>query len=449
MLKTRKVIWFCVPVLAVAVIIFVANAATTVGSLTFTNTPLTVPNGSSEPAISIGLTGTTAATGLGWLDFGTNFWTGTFSSTPTFQGKIDSGLQRSGKRIFGGGDADVDIGSTGTLHASTLIFLVNPPLTRATLGVSAITCLSPPTFDASNCTKQILDFAGADRQWITSEGSRVYISYHDAGNSTIIRVQRSDDDGLTWTKVASPIPGQGRITADATFNNTQGPIVADPVTHNVYDIYTAGEPGIQKATSANHNNVFVTRSTNFGKTWTPTLLFHAPLFTPLNNVFPTLAVDPTNGNLYTSWSDAHSVFFSTSTDQGRTWSTAVVVNIAPANTAIFPWLAAHGGIVDLVYYATDASSIDVSTAVWNVYLAQTTDHGATFTQSRVSNTPNHVGVVCTQGIACAPGTRNLLDLFEVAINPGDNRAAVVYTDDTLTKTTQGAPLPQIVYAQQN
>jgi hypothetical protein len=234
--KTRKAIWLFVPVLAVAAIVFVANAATTVGSLTFTNTPLLVPNGSSEPAVSIGLTGTTAATGLGWLDFGTNFWTGTFGSAPTPEGKIDSGLQRPGKRIFGGGDADVDIGSTGTLHASTLIFLVNPPLTRATLGVSAITCLSAPAFDANNCTKQILDFAGADRQWITSEGSRVYISYHDAGNSTIIRVQRSDDVGLTWTKVASPIPGQGRITADATFNNTQGPIVADPVTHKVYDI---------------------------------------------------------------------------------------------------------------------------------------------------------------------------------------------------------------------
>ena len=43
---------------------------------------------------------------------------------------------------------------------------------------------------------------------------------------------------------------------------------------------------------------------------------------------------------YAAWSDAHTVFYSTSSDQGITWSQAVAVNIAPANTAIFPWIAA-------------------------------------------------------------------------------------------------------------
>jgi hypothetical protein len=70
--------------------------------------------------------------------------------------------------------------------------------------------------------------------------------------------------------------------------------------------------------------------------------------------------------------------------------------------------------------------------VWNVYLAQTTNDGTSFQQSLVSNTPNHVGVVCTQGIACGSGTRNLLDLFKVAIDPNNGRAAVIYTDDTIT-----------------
>ena len=83
-----------------------------------------------------------------------------------------------------------------------------------------------------DCTSQIIDKAGADRQWITSDGRTVYISYHDSGNSTLIHVQRSDDDGFSWTRVHSPIPGHGRVTGNATFNNDQGPIVADPVTHN-------------------------------------------------------------------------------------------------------------------------------------------------------------------------------------------------------------------------
>jgi hypothetical protein len=126
----------------------------------------------------------------------------------------------------------------------------------------------------------------------------------------------------------------------------------------------------------------------------------------------------------------------------------VAVNTAPASTAVFPWIAAYNGTVDLVYYGTNASSKDDPSATWNVYLAQTTDDGASFQQSRVSNTPNHVGVICTLGVACAPGTRNLLDLFKVAIDPENGLAAVIYTDDTITKTNSGAPLPQVVLSQQ-
>jgi hypothetical protein len=224
--------------------------------------------------------------------------------------------------------------------------------------------------------------------------------------------------------------------------------VADPFTHNVYAIYAAGEPGIQKGTTAIFNNIFVSRSTDGGKSWTATLVFHAPLFTGLNNVFPALAVDRTNGKLYAVWSNAHKVFFSTSSDHGSTWSTAVPVNIAPARTAVFPWVSANSGTVDVVYYGTRAASKDNPSAVWNTYLAQTLNDGVSFVQGKVSNHPNHVGVICTEGTACAPGTRNLLDLFEVAIRPLTGKAAIIYTDDTLTKDGSGNPLPQVVLAQQ-
>src|SRR2546429_1573732 len=51
-------------------------------------------------------------------------------------------------------------------------------------------------------------------------------------------------------------------------------------------------------------------------------------------------------------------------------------------------------------------------------------NGANFSQSLVSASPNHVGVICTQGTACAPGTRNLLDLFEIGIDPRNGSAAI-------------------------
>jgi hypothetical protein len=445
---------------AVAIMLFIlapagVSADTTPGSLTFSNAPLLHPEGESEPAISIGANGTMAVTGLQWLFdptfFGTHLWTGPFGSTPTFQGLIDADLQKHGKAVFGSGDADVDLGSTGTLHATTLIFLGNPTFNSFQLGVSAITCPNgtSSSFSISSCTKKIIDTAGADRQWITSDGPHVWISYHYSRNSSLIHVQRSDDDGYTWKRVGDPIVGQDGVTANSTFNNIQGPLVADPFTHNVYDIFAAGETGFLKGRTFTPNHIYVSRSTDGGKTWTANLVYQAAPGTTFANVFPTLAVDPTNGKLYAAWSDAHHVFFSASSDQGSHWSTAVVVNVAPANTAIFPWLAAYNGTVDLVYYGTNAASKDDPNAVWNVYMAQTTNDGASFAQSLVSNDSNHTGVICTNGTGCAPGTRNLLDLFEVAINPQNGRAAIIYTDDTLTEDSSGAPLPQIVLAQQN
>ena len=412
----------------------------------FTVTPLLLPDGSSEQAITIGKDGTMAITSLSWLKFFTDVWKGPFGSTPAYQGsQMDANIGKS----VGGGDADIDIGSTGTLHATTLVFFFNPNFNALQLGVSAITCPGADTSNNfTNCKAQILDQTQSDRQWITSDGARVYVAYHDSGNSSLVHVQRSDDDGFTFKRAGDPIVAQGNVTGGSTFNNENGPIVADPISHNVYDVYAAGEPGIQKATSATFNHVYVSRSIDFGKSWTATQVFEAPLFHALNNIFPSLAVDPTDGTLYAVWSDAATVALSKSTDQGSTWSAPVTVSSAPNNSAVFPWVAARNGTVDVVFYGTPATSKDDPSAVWNVFMSKSTDAGAHFTQVQVSKTPNHVGVICTNGTGCAPGTRNLLDLFEVAIDPRSGKAAMAYTDDTLTKQANGSPLPQAVLAQE-
>jgi hypothetical protein len=453
-----KLLRFGVPLALLALVSGAFALATTAGAngTAFSVTHLNTANGDSEPAISIGADGTMAITGLPWLrsslaDYATRLWTGPFGSAPTLQGGIDTGLIKPGSTVVGALDADVDIGSTGRLHATTLLGLVNPPSTSATLGVSAITCPSPASagFSVANCATKIIDTAGADRQWVTSDGARVWIAYHDSGNSSLIHVQRSTDDGFTWRKVGNPIVGQDGATGDATFNNTAGPIVADPFTHNVYDVYTAGEASVQKGTTANFNNVYVSHSKDGGATWKAKLVYHAPLNTRLNNIFPALAVDPTSGNLYTVWTDTDHVFVSKSTDHGSTWSSAKLVSGAPANTTVQPWVAAYNGTVDVVYYGTTASSNLDTSAVWFVYMARSTDGGSTFSQVQVSPDSNHTGVVCLNGTGCAPGTRNLLDLFELAIDPANGNAGVIYTDDAHTTDSNGNPLPQLVLTQQN
>jgi hypothetical protein len=441
-----------------------ASAATTPGGLGFSNTPLLQPVGESEPEISVGPTGTMGIVGLQalfQLPLGTHLWTGPFGSTPAFRGLVDADLQQPSKLVLGSEDADVDMGSTGTMHITTLIALVNPASNAAQFGVTAITCpnASSATFSISGCTRQIIGTTNSDRPWVTSEGRNVYISFHDPAQATLIDVMHSGDDGFTWQRVGDPIVGQGGATGDATFNSIQGNIVADPVTGDVFDIYASGVTGELKGRTFTPNHIIVSRSTDHGKTWTANLVFQAPAGTSLAHIFPALAVDPTNGNLYATWSDGNNVSFSMSSDHGTHWSPAVTVNVAPANTAVLPWVAAYNGTVDVVYYGTNTSNN--SSAVWNTYLAQTTNGGASFTQSLVSHHANHVGVICTNGTACAPGTRSLLDLFQVAIDPLNGKAAIIYTDDTISTTTQSGPsffcsasgitcpLPQIVLAQQH
>jgi hypothetical protein len=57
--------------------------------------------------------------------------------------------------------------------------------------------------------------------------------------------------------------------------------------------------------------------------------------------------------------------------------------------------------------------------------------------------------MCAIHSACPNAERTLLDLFEVAIDPQNGKAGVIYTDDTLTQDSQGNPLPQLVLAYQN
>jgi hypothetical protein len=426
----------------------------------FTNTPListlpisgvtTAPNanstGNSEPAIAFSNDGAMAVDGLAWLPFQVNLWTGQFGATPSYFGAMDTDLNNvgAGRTTLGDEDADVKFTSAGTTLLADLDLIVNSNFKGTQLGVNVTRCSAGATAP-SGCTHIFLDTAGADRPWLTTAGTNAWVAYHDSGNSTLIRVKRSIDDGRTWMPAGSPIPGQGASTGDATFNNDLGPIVADPGSGTVYEVYAAGEPQT-KAKSASFNNIFVSRSTDGGAHWTSALVFHAPVGTGLNNIFPALAVDPVTHVVYASWTDQHGVEVAQSPDAGVTWSAPVTVSTI--QTTVMPWVAARNGKVDVVYYGSTAASPSDTSAVWNVYDSQFS--GGAWTIKKVSNTPNRVGAVCLAGSACPNNTnRELLDLFQVAEDPLTGKAAVIYTDSTIdTWTLNGVTkeLPEIVLA---
>jgi hypothetical protein len=129
----------------------------------------------------------------------------------------------------------------------------------------------------------------------------------------------------------------------------------------------------------------------------------------------------------------------------------MALKVSTTATSLMPWVAARNGKVDIVYYGSSKAQDD-GTAVWNVYDSQI--QSGTLTISQVSNTPNRVGAVCTQGTGCVGGqNRELLDLFEVAENPASGKAAIIYTDTTLDTWTSPITglheLPEIVLAYEN
>lgn len=405
--------------------------------------------GDSEPAIAFADDGTMAVDGLGWLPFQVNVWTGSFGSTPSYFGGLDQVVPSHGNRLtLGDEDADIEFTSAGTMLLADLNVIINPKFNNAQLGVDVVRCTDPA--DASSCTTTVLDQTNSDRPWITHHGTTVWVSYHDSGNSSLIHVQQSTDDGLTWHRVSGPISGQGQDTGKATFNNDQGPIVADPNSNYLYDVYAAG---IQqtKCCSADFNNIFVARSTDGGKHWETNLVHSEPPGTALNEIFPALTVDQTTGTVYAAWTDSHTVWVSSSTDHGKTWSSPLDVSTGAAGlaTTLMPWVAARDGKADVVFYGSTSAQSDAA-AVWNVYDSQLS--GGTWSlDNLVSNTPNRVGAVCTQGSACAGNTnRELLDLFEVAEDPLTDKAAIIYTSSEIsTYTTPDSvvhKLPEIVLA---
>ena len=409
-----------------------------------TTSPIVNSTGNSEPAIAFGSDGSMAVDGLAWLPFQVNLWKGSFGSTPSYFGAMDTNLPIHGRgRVnLGDGDADVEITAAGTTLLADLDIIIGPTGGFSQLGVSVTRCPAGATGPAG-CTTAILDQAGADREWITSSGANVWVAYHDARNSSIIRVKKSTDDGRTWHSSGSPLMGLGEVTGGSTFNNSLGPIVADPTTGDVFESFAGGEPQT-KCCSANYNNIYVSRSTDGGAHYTTSLVFHAPPFTSLANFWPSLAVDPITGIVWTSWTDLHGMWVSSSTDHGSTWSTPRLVS--SIQTTVMPWVAARGGKVDVVYYGSNAASTDDPSAVWNVFDSQLS--GGTWTVKQVSNTPNRVGRVCLNGSACV-ADRELLDLFEVAEDPRSGKAAIIYTDTTMDTWTQNGvthQLPEIVLA---
>jgi hypothetical protein len=144
------------------------------------------------------------------------------------------------------------------------------------------------------------------------------------------------------------------------------------------------------------------RSTDQGQTWSNAILVSrfipgrvsdpttgAPVRT--GDIIPEIAYDPREGSdtVYAVWQGASasspsSVYFSTSTDAGKTWSTPVIVNKDTTTQAFTPAIRVDkDGRIAINYYdfRNDDASPPLTTDYWSI---ASTDGGGTWSESHIS-----------------------------------------------------------------
>jgi hypothetical protein len=242
-----------------------------------------------------------------------------------------------------------------------------------------------------------------DREWIAAFGaSTSLLTYHDIATNDI-DVLTSTNGGQTYTHTSQVIP-ETDYKAGA---NELGNIVIDhdnlPAGGAFYG-YQAFVAPSSSSGSAN-NEAFLGVSSDGGKTWSdnPIPCSIAGTSTSLDHNFPNVSVAP-NGNVYYAWSDDKNIYTAESTDHGSTWTCSGAVSTSTAQ-AIFPWLVATNSGVDLVYYGAPTTT----NQTWSVYFAQNAA-GTWGTPQQLMAV--HSGSVCESGASCSSG-RQLFDDFGV------------------------------------
>jgi hypothetical protein len=383
----------------------------------------------------------------------------------------------------GGGDSHQVVG-----HRTHKVYFVDLPLDCVTMNVSSDL---GETFvsDQLGCG---INAGVDDRQWVEedesfpatmAQGGSVYVSFIQFVNlvAPTLSLARSTHgaavgsfatDSLCNTLTVSTPPAGA---ADAT--PTPCPDPSDP------RLWVAGPPvadkeGYSGRPTPSHRlyipfvragsalsggppwDLYVAISTDGGTSWTrrpvASLGGQAP-----DNIFPQLTVDR-GGNLYYTWSQEQpdgeqDVYYAFSTTQGQSWSPPINLTKENNDTAIFPWLVAGDpGRVDAMLYKANTginsniAFVDAAgneceegdpgcgpnPSVWNVYFGQSMNAlntGPNFKFVQVSAQPNHIGQICTAGLACE-GDRDLLDFATVAVDHL-GAAHIAYSDDHVRRNS--------------
>jgi hypothetical protein len=375
----------------------------------------------------------------------------------------------------GGGDCDISSTpiASPALHDSvsvTSLSLANLTSNVTTDGGASFSSVANPVSQQAFVV---------DRQWQAADPSlgRHYLTVHDGTSN--IQVSVSTDGGYQYlqnTFAIDPTKNRKALSSGVSISvvdggNHFGALVVDPTNHHLYIPFLAPVEG---STGFNEHTLYVSEgdpcpggscTTPAGTpapiSWTTYKAFEAPAADNLSNDFPALTMGG-DGTLYASFTGAVKspasaagsdiygksrifVLHSTSKHSAATWAAAQAVDPGTGNANVFPWLVAgSAGNVGIAWYASqlagtscpgagaasNASVSDNCLNVWHVAYAQSGDGNGsapTWTVSDISGTV-HKGPICNQGLACATGTRTMLDFFDVALD-SQGRPNIAYVSD--------------------
>jgi hypothetical protein len=223
-----------------------------------------------------------------------------------------------------------------------------------------------------------------------------------------------------------------------------GQLKFDPVKRNLY--LPCGQAD-RVTIAVAHVNPGQRTNLSFHSVTTP----QSPAGDDVSEIFPWLTTDPA-GNIYVVWiaggnGGNNQVYYTASTDEGKSWTTPTQVNSPPSNSNTFPEATAPATGRLVVSWLGQSSTVDsdampswfndkqgATAFPWFGYVATITGANGltpTIAQQPFTSKPMHYGQICNSGTTCiaSNGDRTMADYFDVNF---DKTGALrfVYNDTT-------------------
>jgi hypothetical protein len=335
----------------------------------------------------------------------------------------------------GGGDSDVEVGIDHKVYALDLEV------------ASSAVCRSTDfgkTFGDGCETGQAQDQAGAeeDRQWLAhdpNDANVVYFNYHDLALQAPI-IEKSSDGGASFSPCGNLVDPTNPIFPSAIGNTIVGK-TAVAKDGNIY--VPIGAPTMTQVAqsgsgAADYGQIVVAHHKGCNGDQFENTTVYSNDGGSFSNLFISNAVGPDNALFVIASGrlDAtgpYNTYLWVSRDQGKTFSkNPITVNSGDLTTNVMSAVAAGNkpGQVAISWYASkNAKTPNDPKAEWRYYLARSDDYGATWQQTTITPNVFHYGDICTVGILCTSGNRNLLDFSSVGVDPKTGCATTIFPGD--------------------